>query len=71
MNFVKIFVRKMSQNTILKPLNRVGVIGVPFEKGQKKYGVSIAPAAVRAAGLIDELKEIGRPSIFYLIVYFR
>ncbi|NP_001040105.1 arginase [Bombyx mori] len=58
MNLVKILVRKMSQNTILKPLNRVGVIGVPFEKGQKKYGVSIAPAAVRAAGLIDELKEI-------------
>lgn len=52
------FIRKISSNN-WKPLKKVGVIGVPFEKGQKKYGVSVAPAAMRAAGLIEELKEIG------------
>ncbi|GBP66791.1 Arginase-1 [Eumeta japonica] len=41
-----------------QPLQRVGIIGVPFEKGQKKYGVSVAPAAMRAAGLVEALKEI-------------
>ncbi|CAK1548289.1 unnamed protein product [Leptosia nina] len=41
-----------------KPLKQVGVIGVPFEKGQKKYGVSVAPAAMRSAGLIEQLREI-------------
>lgn len=48
----------MSQAKKWEPLKKVGIIGVPFEKGQKKYGVSIAPAALRAAGLIEQLKEI-------------
>ncbi|XP_032511881.1 arginase, hepatic isoform X2 [Danaus plexippus] len=48
----------MSQQTKCQPLKRVGLIGVPFEKGQKKYGVSIAPAALRSAGLIERLKDI-------------
>ncbi|XP_053600753.1 arginase-1 isoform X2 [Plodia interpunctella] len=48
----------MSPGRQWSPLKKVGVIGVPFEKGQKKYGVSIAPAAMRSAGLIDHLKEI-------------
>lgn len=42
-----------------EPLKRVGIIGVPFEKGQKKYGVSVAPAALRTANLIEHLQEIG------------
>ncbi|XP_026323390.1 arginase, hepatic isoform X2 [Hyposmocoma kahamanoa] len=41
-----------------EPLRKVGIIGVPFEKGQKKYGVSVAPAAIRDAGLIEQLREI-------------
>ncbi|XP_049887662.1 arginase-2, mitochondrial isoform X2 [Pectinophora gossypiella] len=48
----------MSRSQRWAPLQRVGVVGVPFEKGQKKYGVSVAPAAMRSAGLIDQLKEI-------------
>ncbi|KAL4706836.1 hypothetical protein ACJJTC_010070 [Scirpophaga incertulas] len=48
----------MSKATKWKPLNKVGIIGVPFEKGQKKYGVSVAPAAMRTAGLIEQLTEI-------------
>ncbi|CAH4014821.1 unnamed protein product [Pieris brassicae] len=51
-------VRGMSQMKKWEPLKQVGVVGVPFEKGQKKYGVSIAPAAMRSAGLIEQLKEI-------------
>ncbi|XP_072936128.1 arginase, hepatic [Epargyreus clarus] len=58
MNVLRVFVRKMSQGKKWEALNKVGVIGVPFEKGQKKYGVSMAPAAMRAAGLIEQLKEI-------------
>lgn len=49
-----------------EPLKKVGIIGVPFEKGQKKYGVSVAPAAVRSAGLIDQLREIGT---YYILSY--
>ncbi|XP_069354507.1 arginase-1 isoform X5 [Maniola hyperantus] len=54
------FVRKMSRKQLVnwEPLKKIGIIGVPFEKGQKKYGVSVAPAAMRSAGLIDHLKEI-------------
>lgn len=57
MNSIRVFARNMGK---WKPLQRVGIIGVPFEKGQKKYGVSVAPAAMRAAGLIEQLEEIGR-----------
>ncbi|KAG6453618.1 arginase-1 isoform X1 [Manduca sexta] len=58
MNVVRTFVRNMSQGKKWEPLRKVGIIGVPFEKGQKKYGVSVAPAAMRAARLVDHLKEI-------------
>lgn len=63
MNLCRVTVRKMSQGKKLQPLRKVGIIGVPFEKGQKKYGVSVAPAALRAAGLISKLKEIGKQSL--------
>ncbi|XP_063832410.1 arginase, hepatic isoform X1 [Ostrinia nubilalis] len=59
MNSIRVFVRNMSNVRKWEPLKRVGIVGVPFEKGQKKYGVSVAPAAMRAAGLIEQLKEIG------------
>lgn len=58
MNSIRVFVRTMSNVKKWNPLNKVGVIGVPFEKGQKKYGVSVAPAAMRAAGLMQELTDI-------------
>lgn len=58
MNSFRTFVRRMSSKQKWEPLKKVGIIGVPFEKGQKRYGVSVAPAAMRAAGLIDHLKEI-------------
>lgn len=45
-------------NENIQPLKKVGIVGVPFEKGQKKYGVSVGPAALRSAGLIKELLEI-------------
>lgn len=59
MNTVRLFARTMSGKS-WEPLKRVGIIGVPFEKGQKKYGVSVAPAAMRDGGLIEHLKEIGK-----------
>lgn len=37
---------------------RIGIIGVPFSKGQTKPGVSLGPKAIRAGGLIDEIKSI-------------
>ncbi|CAK1599720.1 unnamed protein product [Parnassius mnemosyne] len=58
MNYIKLLNRTMSQAKKCEPLKRVGIIGVPFEKGQKKYGVNIAPAAMRSAGLIEHLKTI-------------
>lgn len=35
---------------------KVGIIGVPFDKGQKKEGVARGPETIRAANLIDKLK---------------
>ncbi|XP_076281542.1 arginase [Lasioglossum baleicum] len=38
---------------------KVGIIGVPFEKGQRKKGVADGPQAIRTAGLIQELESLG------------
>ncbi|XP_011635296.1 arginase, hepatic [Pogonomyrmex barbatus] len=38
--------------------NKVGIIGVPFDKGQEKKGVAQGPKAIREANLIDELKKL-------------
>ncbi|XP_012284604.1 arginase, hepatic [Orussus abietinus] len=38
---------------------KVGIVGVPFEKGQKKEGVARGPEAIRKAGLIKELEGLG------------
>ncbi|XP_027459057.1 arginase-1 isoform X3 [Zalophus californianus] len=35
----------------------VGIIGVPFSKGQPRGGVEEGPAALRKAGLLEKLKE--------------
>ena len=37
---------------------KMGVIGVPFEKGQHKEGVAHGPEAIRATGLIAELESL-------------
>ncbi|XP_053692591.1 arginase, hepatic [Sabethes cyaneus] len=37
---------------------KIGIIGVPFEKGQRKQGVGLGPKAIREAGLIDAIQEI-------------
>ncbi|CAG9783081.1 unnamed protein product [Diatraea saccharalis] len=58
MNSIRVFARNMSKVKKWNPLKKVGIVGVPFEKGQTKYGVSVAPAALRAAGLIEELSQI-------------
>ncbi|KYM76674.1 Arginase-1 [Atta colombica] len=42
---------------------KVGIIGVPFDKGQKKEGVARGPEIIRAANLIDKLKMLD-------IIYF-
>nr|XP_034189756.1 arginase, hepatic [Osmia lignaria] len=38
---------------------KVGIIGVPFEKGQHKKGVADGPKVIRAAGLVRELEYLG------------
>ncbi|XP_033207415.1 arginase, hepatic [Belonocnema kinseyi] len=38
---------------------KVGIIGVPFEKGQNKEGVAEGPDVIRAAGLVKELQALG------------
>ncbi|XP_011871943.1 PREDICTED: arginase, hepatic isoform X2 [Vollenhovia emeryi] len=37
---------------------KVGIIGVPFDKGQEKEGVARGPEVIRAARLVDELKTL-------------
>ncbi|KMQ85606.1 arginase- mitochondrial-like protein [Lasius niger] len=49
-NYSKLSVRYYS--------GKVGIIGVPFDKGQEKEGVARGPDAIRAAKLIDELKSL-------------
>ncbi|XP_031835936.1 arginase [Nomia melanderi] len=38
---------------------KIGIIGVPFEKGQRKKGVADGPQVIRAAGLLQELESLG------------
>lgn len=38
---------------------RIGVVGVPFHRGQETVGVEEAPRALREAGLIKELIKLG------------
>ncbi|XP_066603083.1 arginase, hepatic isoform X2 [Prorops nasuta] len=50
---------KLSEKIPIRYYVKVGVIGVPFEKGQKKKGVAQGPKAIRSAGLIKELESLG------------
>ncbi|XP_029156103.1 arginase, hepatic [Nylanderia fulva] len=49
-NYGKLCIRSYS--------TKVGIIGVPFDKGQEKEGVACGPDAIRAAKLINELKTL-------------
>lgn len=42
----------------------VGVLGVPFDKGQKMSGVDLGPQSLRDAGLVEKLKSL-RKSLEY------
>lgn len=37
---------------------KIGVLGVPFDKGQPRVGVGNGPKFIREAGLINRLREI-------------
>ncbi|KAK2580476.1 hypothetical protein KPH14_006216 [Odynerus spinipes] len=45
--------------------SKVGIIGVPFEKGQPKEGVALGPKVIREAGLIKELEVLGLDVLDY------
>ena len=38
---------------------RIGILGVPFDKGQPKVGVGNGPSRIRKAGLAEQLSSIG------------
>lgn len=46
-----VFVRQASTT-------KIGIVGVPFEKGQTKVGVGNGPAYIRRAGLVEKLQSI-------------
>ncbi|XP_077286666.1 arginase [Arctopsyche grandis] len=53
---LKTFYRHFSK--VVKDSRKIGIVGVPFEKGQKKVGVSLAPKRIRDSGLISQLMDI-------------
>ena len=50
------FVRYASKSS--KPKINIGVLDVPFDKGQQKRGVNKGPQFLRDAGLIESLKDL-------------
>jgi len=54
---VSAFVLRNSRSTNTRRLS-IGVLGVPFDKGQPKVGVGNGPKFIRHAGLIDRIKTI-------------
>lgn len=43
----------------MKKFNKVSIIGVPMDLGQKRRGVDMGPSAMRYAGLIEEIQSLG------------
>jgi arginase len=43
----------------VKNYNKVSIIGVPMDLGQKRRGVDMGPSAMRYAGLIEEIQSLG------------
>lgn len=38
-------------------MTKVGIVGVPFKKGQRLSGVELGPDCIRKGGLVEEIKE--------------
>ncbi|KAJ8687746.1 hypothetical protein QAD02_023540 [Eretmocerus hayati] len=57
--FARSVIRTIFRSVGCRNYGKVGLVGVPFEKGQKKSGVAQAPDMIRAAGLVNELKSLG------------
>lgn len=61
--FIKIRLTMLSKKLfssyiqLRKLSNGVGVLGVPFNKGQPQLGTDLAPKVLRESGLIKELAE--------------
>ncbi|XP_055374915.1 arginase-1 [Condylostylus longicornis] len=62
LKYQKIFYKQIACYSISKTQN-LGIIGVPFYKGQPKSGVDLAPKFLRDYGLIEKLKNIGNKKI--------
>jgi arginase len=43
----------------MRKFEKVSIIGVPMDLGQKRRGVDMGPSAMRYAGLIEEIQSIG------------
>ncbi|XP_046383479.1 arginase-1 [Ischnura elegans] len=53
-NLFRLFSRKVATDS-----RRLGIVGVPFEKGQPKPGVQDGPDHIRGIGIIKDLEDIG------------
>ncbi|XP_047591816.1 arginase-2, mitochondrial isoform X2 [Lutra lutra] len=51
--------RTQVHSILRKSVHSVAVIGAPFSQGQKRKGVEYGPAAVREAGLMKRLSNLG------------
>uniref|UniRef100_A0A8C7ENS7 Arginase n=1 Tax=Neovison vison TaxID=452646 RepID=A0A8C7ENS7_NEOVI len=52
--------RTRVHSILKKSVHSVAVIGAPFSQGQKRKGVEYGPAAVREAGLMKRLSNLGK-----------
>ncbi|CAB1335671.1 unnamed protein product [Coregonus sp. 'balchen'] len=52
--------RTQLNNTCQSRARSVVVLGAPFSKGQKRRGVEHGPKAIRDAGLIERLSNLGK-----------
>lgn len=52
----RILVRHISLSFVCK--EKIGIVGVPFDKGQPLFGVSLGPDAIRAGGLNDRISHV-------------
>ncbi|XP_013794391.1 arginase-1-like [Limulus polyphemus] len=46
-------------STVATSSTNIGIIGVPFSKGQRKSGVEKGPLAIRDGGLLEKMQELG------------
>ena len=53
----KIFSEGIKGDTIYE--KEISVIGVPMDLGQMRRGVDMGPSAIRYAGVIERIEEIG------------